>query len=353
MKFTLFAGWMLAALLSTSIGVAEGAEKGAIRVIVQAPEDERFCHLSWPKVLKADNGNLVVAYIAGRKHVNGDGCPAVSVSSDGGKTFTPPQVLKTFDSTMPYQHAANLAMGKADDGALLLMAMAFTDDLRNNIYGWRSEDHGKTWQPVDTSSIGENKTGSVFGHVFPVPGKGLAVCGHYRQPRGEGLWIAYSEDDGRTWGPAETITTKKYFEPTFIFTGGRLIGLVRENAAHAFHQYVSDDGGKTWQFQPSVIQGNEKANHPSPFVVSDPTQPERLLALQAERIGDNRIYLWQADRNTLEWKQKRVLSSAPGVEDFGYPWMTHLKGNEWFMVYYAGEKEGPNDIYGGIITITP
>lgn len=354
MKFALFAGLILTALLSTNVDVAPGAEEEeASRVIVPAPEDARFCHLSWPKVVKANNGNLVVAYIAGRKHVNGDGCPAVSVSSDGGKSFTPPHVLKTFDSSMPYQHAANLAMGMAEDGSLVLMAMAFTDDLRNNIYGWRSEDHGKTWKPVDTSELGENKTGSVFGHVFPVSGRGLAVCGHYRQPRGSGLWIAFSEDDGRTWGPAETITTKKYFEPTFTSTGGRIIGLVRENAAHAFHQYVSDDGGRSWQFQPSLIQGSKKAIHPSPYVASDPTQRQRLYALQAERTAENNINLWQADRDTLEWKQKRVLTSAPGVEDFGYPWMTHLDGNQWFMVYYAGEKDGPNSIYGVTITITP
>ncbi|QDS89941.1 BNR/Asp-box repeat protein [Rosistilla ulvae] len=353
MKLEILTGWMLFAVALLGIGSAVGDENESFRIIVPAPEGDRFCHLSWPKVVKADDGSIVVAYIAGRKHVNGDGCPAVSVSQDGGQSFTSPEVLKTFDSTMPYQHAANLAIGKAKDGAIVLMVMAFTDDLRNNIYGWRSEDHGKTWKSTDTSAIGESKTGSVFGHVFQVPNEGLAVCGHYRKPHGDGLWIAYSKDDGRTWNPPKTITTNKYYEPTFISTGGRLIGLVRENSAHAYHQYTSDDRGVSWQFQPSVIQGNKDANHPSPFIVSDPTQPDRLYALQTERTDKNQISLWQAESDTLQWKRNRLLTSSPGVEDFGYPWMTHLTGNEWFMVYYAGESDGPNAIYGRTITISP
>lgn len=320
-------------------------------MIIPAPEEPRYSHLSWPKVVTADDGAIVTAYIAGRKHVNGDGCPAISISQDGGETFSKPKILKHFDSTMPYQHGANLAMGKTDGGALVLMVMAFTDDLRNNIYGWRSEDSGKTWLPVDTTNLGENRTGSVFGHVFPVKGKGLAVCGHFRKPKGYGIWIAYSGDQGKSWGGPNTISTEKYFEPTFIYSSGRLLGLVRENAAHAYHQFESSDSGANWQFLPKVIQGDDSAVHPSPFIVVDPTNPDRLLALQTERSEKKEIYLWQADSDSLPWRRLGLVMSVPGVEDFGYPWMTCLGGNEWFLVYYAGEEDGPNSIYGLKLTI--
>ncbi|EAQ77879.1 sialidase family protein [Blastopirellula marina] len=353
MKASIFAGLIVTGVMLTCSGFVVGGESGPARVIVPAPESDRFCHLSWPKVVKAKDGSLVVAYIAGRKHVNGDGCPAVSISKDGGKSFSSPHVLKTFDSTMQYQHAANLAMGIAEDGAIVLMAMAFTDNLRNNIYAWRSTDNGQTWEMTDTAAIGESKTGSVFGHVFQVPGKGLAVCGHYRQPSGSGLWIAYSKDDGKSWGPAQTISTESYFEPTFIYTSGRLIGLVRENAAHAYHQYVSDDLGASWQFGESVIQGSKDAVHPSPFLVADPTQPERLYALQSERDAANQINLWQSQSDTLQWERHSLVTSGAGFEDFSYPWMTHIEGNDWFLVFYAGEKDGPNSIYGMKLTIPP
>ena len=226
---------IIAIAIVAAVSVRAG-DFGKPRVLVPAPENPRYQHLAWPKVVTADNGNIVIAYIAARKHVNGDGCPAVSISHDAGRTFSKPKILKHFDSSMPYQHGANLALGKAADGTLNLLVMAFTDDLRNNIYGWRSTDNGTTWARTDTSALGPNRTGSVFGHVFPVQDKGLAVCGHYRRPKGDGLWIAYSDDHGRTWGSPNIITTNKFFEPTFVYSTGRLIGLVRENPAHAYHQ---------------------------------------------------------------------------------------------------------------------
>ncbi|WP_068131562.1 sialidase family protein [Roseimaritima ulvae] len=333
------------------LNVASGSDFGPPRVIVPAPDQSRYQHLSWPKVIAASDGTIVTAFIAGRKHVNGDGCPAVSLSRDGGESFSSPRILKHFDSSMRYQHGANLALGKATDGALVLMVMAFTDDLRNNIYGWRSEDHGATWARTDTSALGQNRTGSVFGHVFSVPGKGLAVCGHFRKPKGDGVWIAYSKDHGKSWGPPHVITTRKFFEPAFVFASGRLLGLVRENSAHAYHQYISDDLGESWRFHPKVIQGDAAVVHPSPFVVVDPANPGRLLVLQSERSDKREIYLWQADVDTLRWRRRGLLVAQPDAEDFGYPWMTHLGGNDWFVVYYGGEKDGPNSIYGMKITI--
>ncbi|MDF1812395.1 MAG: sialidase family protein [Verrucomicrobiales bacterium] len=327
-------------------GKGQSAELGEPRIVVPAPDEERFAHLSWPKITTAPDGTLVAAYIAGRKHVNGDGCPAVSLSTDKGKTFSEPQILREFDTTKSYQHGANLALGVANDGAIVLMVMAFTNDERNSIIGWRSEDSGKNWTAVDTSSLGDSKTGSVFGHVFPAPGRGLAVCGHFRKPKGYGIWIAYSQDHGKTWGDPQTITDNRYFEPTFIFAGKKLIGLIRENAAHAYHQYVSSDQGKNWEAKEKALQGNASAVHPSPFLIEDPEHPGTLYALQSERGEKNRIHLWQANAEDLQWKHVRQVVEVAPDKDFSYPWMTPLGDGKWFLVYYSGEKDGPNPIWG-------
>lgn len=333
--------------LCFSAGISsKAAEFGEPRIVVPAPEDARFAHLSWPKLVITPDGTLVTAYISGREHVNGDGCPAVSISTDGGKTFSAPQVLREFDESMPYQHAANLAMGVAEDGAVVLLAMAFTDDERNSIFGWRSEDSGKSWVPVDTSTLGKSRTGSVFGHVFSVPGKGLAVCGHFRKPKGYGIWIAYSQDQGKTWGEPQTITDNKYFEPTFIYAGEKLIGLVRENSAHAYHQYVSTDIGETWEVTEKGLQGNPSAGHPSPFLIEDPDHPGQLYALQSERGEKHQIHLWKANAANLKWEYVDLLVDVPTDKDFSYPWMVPLGDGKWFLVYYSGEKHGPNSIWG-------
>lgn len=126
---------------------------------------------------------------------------------------------------------------------------------------------------------------------------------------------------------------------------------MRENAAHAYHQYVSDDLGANWSFRPKVLQGDARANHPSPFVVVDPSNPKRLLALQTERSKKRQIFLWEADSTALEWRRIGLVVSRPDAEDFGYPWMSHLEGDDWFLVYYGGEKDGANSIHGLKLTI--
>ena len=65
---------------------------GAARVVVPSPEDPRFAHLAWPKLARTADGTLVLACCAGVSHTR-SACPAVSVSIDDGRTFTPPNVL--------------------------------------------------------------------------------------------------------------------------------------------------------------------------------------------------------------------------------------------------------------------
>ncbi|WP_145262161.1 sialidase family protein [Planctomycetes bacterium Pan216] len=321
------------------------------KVVVPAPDDDAVRHLSWPKIVRADDGTLVVAYSAGVGHNRGASGLAVSRSTDQGRTFSAPELLCYYpDDDDRYRDLGNVALGVGEDGALILLAMAYHGEKANTILGWRSLDNGRTWQRVDTSALAENKTGSVFGHVFPIPGKGMAVCGHYRQPKGDGLWIATSSDNGKTWGPPETITDAKYFEPVFIESGGKLLGLARENKAHAYHQFVSSDHGRSWAFTERALRGDARAVHPSPFVVADPVNPRRLLALVSERAPVQRVSLWEADRDELRWRRVGLIVEEEGEWDWAYPWMTHLGGNEWFLVYYKGSKQAAS-IHGARIAV--
>ena len=328
----------------TATCAPKAGDYGAPRVVVPAPRDPRYAHLAWPKIVKAPDGTLVLAYIAARKH-GGEGCPSVSISTDAGDTFTAPRTLMEFGRGAKYHHSGNLALGVAPDGAVVLLTMAFSGDKCNSIFGWRSQDFGRTWEPVDTSALADNKTGSVFGHVFAVPGKGLAVAGHYRLPKGSGIWLAYSSDHGRTWGPPQTVTEDEFFEPCFVFAAGRLIGLVRENKARAYHQFVSDDLGRTWRFSSRAVAG-AAAGHPSPFLAVDPTGPSRLYCLQSQRTKRGEMVLWSADAKQLAWQKHGLVASCPGCQDYSYPWMTHLEGDKWFVVFYAGKRDGANSIYG-------
>lgn len=357
---------------STSSSNAEEAERsrgpmlprvdeptGKLLTAVESPKDERIRHLSWPKIVTTGNDTLVLAYSAGVGHNAGGSGPAVSISNDSGRTFTSPQLLRYFPADDDrYRDCGNLAMGLADDGAVVLLAMAYRGDEANTIIGWRSTDDGRTWKPIDTTKLADNQTGSVYGHVLQVPGKGLVVFGHYRKPGSpsSGIWMSTSADDGRTWGEPQTVTNQAYFEPAVTFAGGKLIGLFRlPDKAGRYDLAVSDDLGESWQVRPSGIEIPEglPGYQPSPFVTVSDADPTRLYALQSIRGRDGdtrgRVYLWTADTETLDWKQDRAVVSIPAdaerLSDWSYPWMTPLGEGKWILAFYAGASRGPNSIY--------
>jgi hypothetical protein len=282
------------------------------------------------------------------------------VSTDGGTSFTRPHILKEFDSSQVYAHCGNVALGTAEDGSVVLLAMAFTGDTRNTIFGWRSTDSGRTWLPVDTSALANNKTGSVFGRIFPVPGKGLVAFGHYRPPSepSTGIWMSVSQDHGRTWGPPRLVARGRYYEPAAVFASGRFIAFLRNGASEfrwRYDQAISNDLGERWQVTTGAIAVDPKSrcSLPSPFIATSGRDPTLLYALQSERgiVGDSRgrIYLWTADAKTLKWERQGLVVSIPkeaiGLSDWSYPWMTSLDGDKWFLVFYAGGVSGSSSIW--------
>jgi hypothetical protein len=346
----------------------QGRDFGSPRMIVKAPSDVRIRHLSWPKVIRAQDGTIVTAFIAGEFHgTHGGGCPAVAISVDGGKSFTPPKILKQYGPGQTYTSAGNCALGLAPDGAVVLLSMAYNGDVASTIDAWRSEDNGRTWKNADASALSDNKSGSVFGEVIEVPGKGMAAFGHYRPPhkRAGGIWMAWSVDEGRSWqSPTEIArVADRLVEPAFTYSDGRLVGLVKSGRDY-YYQFVSDDLGKTWTSKEKGLaySGNRTVKLPSPCIVSDPEHPGRLLAFVSERHEGSdsnelrgRITLWTAEASKLAWQElgEVVLFPKHGGNDFTYPWMTSLGNDQWYVVFYAGDTHGPSNIYGMTVSLPP
>ena len=219
---------------------------------------------------------------------------------------------------------------------------------------------------MDRSALADDKTGSVFGSIFPVPGKGLVVLGHYRSPSkpSTGIWMSVSQDQGCTWGPPRLVAPGRYYEPAAVFAEGRLIALFRNGNPEyvwRYDQSVSDDLGAQWRTTPGAIAiaPERRCSLPSPFIAASACDPSQLCVLQSERgiVGESRgrIYLWTADANTLQWKREGLVVSIPkaatGLSDWSYPWMTPLNGKSWFLVFYAGHNTGSNSIWGMTIEL--
>jgi hypothetical protein len=335
------------------------------RIVIPAPAEERFAHLSWPKAVRAKDGTIVLAYIAGIFHgTHGAGSPAVSISTDGGSTFTPPQVLREFAKGKDYTQSGNLALGVAEDGALVLLAMAFNNDAANNIFGWRSTDSGSTWTVTDTSTLGPNKTGSVFGNILHIPGRGLTVVGHYRKPsvpHSKGIWMASSKDDGRSWSEAAPISDVSAVEPVLIQTAGRLLAFLRATSmAGTQFVSVSEDGGGTWTTARSVLAPESGALYSlaAPCAAVNPQNAEEVFVLTTERSKSpelpGRIWLWKGNAQQQNWRRERVLLEFPkekGQTDLGYPWLLHLEGHRWLMFYYHGRGRGAGSIWSAEVEL--
>jgi hypothetical protein len=334
-----------------------------VRIAVPAPSDPSLAHLAWPKVVRTAQGTIILALCAGQGHNTGGSGPAVARSTDGGRTFSPLHVLNRFPDADPrYLDCGNLALGVAPDGALLLLAMAFHRDGPNNIYGWRSTDDGVTWTRTDTSSLGPDKTGSVFGNFVRLSSSELAVFGHYRngsQPHSQGIWMATSGDEGLSWSTARRIADQHNVEPVVVRSAGRLIGFFRGDSQSARGRQsvgVSDDNGATWRTTLSNLDAEDRssARLAAPFAVENPQRPGELLVLTTERAvpgnTPGRIWLWRGDARTLDWKRERVILEFPRIEgdpntDLGYPWLLHLDGGRWQMYYYHGQTRGACPIW--------
>lgn len=352
--------------LLTAAGAAEPVPAWAavnpggapVRLAVPPPAGPRFAHLAWPKAIRAKDGTIVLAYLAGTFHGDGGGkSPAISLSTDNGKTFTAPNVLREFSPGDEYTSSGNLAIGLADDGAVVLLAMGYRGNEANNIYGWRSTDHGRTWTETDTSALGPNKTGSVCGTVVSVPGRGLLVHGHYRKgatPHTQGIWQSVSTDGGRVWQAPTLVTDQNVGEPVLVKVGDRLLSFIRGRGPDAIRQLVavSDDKGVTWRSEWSALRATREGvkGLAHPFAIENPNKPGELLVLTTERPLPGRVVLWRGDAQSQVWQQDRILLDFPKIEgdkntDYGYTWLVHQAGRKYLMFYYHGESKSTNPIW--------
>ena len=338
-------------------GWAGRAPKGdVVRVAVPAPENPRFAHLAWPKAVRTADGAIVLGYLAGTHHGDGS-CPAVSVSTDGGKTFSAPNVLREFGPGMEYTNSGNMALGLAHDGTVLLLAHGHKGNIGNHIFGWRSVDSGRTWKPVNTSALGPNKTGSSTGTIVQLPGKKLMVVGHYRggsKPFETGIWQSISEDDGLSWGEPAMVNNLNAGEPVLVRTGDRLLVFIRGRGPADTRQFVSisDNWGQTWRTELANIEPVNKhtGGLAHPFAMVNPHDPKEILNVTFERPLPGSAQLWRGSTDKLAFKWDRTLVELPKVDgdkntDFGYGWLLPMENQRALLFYYHGMSRGACPIW--------
>ena len=256
-------------------------------------------HVAFPSISKTKNGTLLVVYREGSTHASGkpdDGRVMLVRSTDGGKTWAPPELVAD-DPTMDDRNAAISAMG---DGTLCVIFDKYlkADGPAAHHWAWltTSKDEGRTWSaPVKVS-----KTEDV----------------HTRSPAidlGDGTWLVpYSEStdsptaasffaifDPKTGAAEEIAATprgqRNVADETAVVraANGDLVALIRSNDDPELFQCVSKDSGRTWsKCVPSGI--------PSQFTPAD------LI-----RLGDGRLAATFSFRERRD--ERMVLSGDHGA----------------------------------------
>ena len=124
--------------------------------------------------------------------------------------------------------------------------LAYRGDEANSLFGWVSIDQGESWQESNVSALAAGRTGSVYGSVFKVEGRGYSVAGHFREgscPDTQGIWMSTS-DDGLHWKAPEKVTDRPLVEPAFVAMEENIIGLARPNTDR-YEQIVANRRNRT------------------------------------------------------------------------------------------------------------
>ena len=272
----------LAAILCLPLARAENPPL----VSMTRPEEALATHFT-----KFGHGSTFVELEGGRiLHAAGT---SFTMSSDGGLSWAKSTTFKDVKGNPVGGGGAclvklagrgvGLAAMRQDAGAATPEEKAMS----NHIAFWRSEDGGQTWQePVRASPAGlqthclqdvalRTAAGRIVLPVYAafgqrvgpdnaeVPAEGrlvknqwVSTGAHFRDPRFMGVYVVYSDDDGRTWQRNQdgllyilhdwSTNYDKVNEPSVAEVApGRLLMIMR-SSLNRLYQAWSSDNGTTW-----------------------------------------------------------------------------------------------------------
>lgn len=296
---------------------------------------------SWPIIVKAKNGDIIVFYSKGSQHVNDPTRKIVSKrSTDGGILWG--------DETVVYDSIYDDSVFSpcvTSTGAIVIIIRSF--DISNNIINHgviRSQDNGYTWTSFSKISI--PSTAIIVNKIIEIPNKGLMAGWGDRPYTFEILW---SYDDGITWVNQSIITgdpNNSPLEPRFSYIGnGKIIGIGRTNeVGKGLFQMQSSDYGNTW----TIYRTNITDQYWTPTAILykngfiDILYYHRTIGVLRHRQS-HFSNIWD---NPLNWSDSQIYDyGSINIADAGYPDSIFVDDRICLCVYYSGDYVNTG-IYG-------
>ena len=194
--------------------------------------------------------------------------PVFSAGEGGYHTFRIPALLPTISGVL-LAFCEGRRMGRGDSGAIDLVLK-------------RSTDSGKTWSGLQVvwrdgpntcgnpCPVADIRTGRILLPMTWNPGEDHGRELHLGTGNGtRRVFLAYSDDDGKTWSSAREITAQTKRQDWWWYATGPGVAIQIRNGEHsgrivvpanhtserdgyAAHSILSDDGGENWSMS-SVI----------------------------------------------------------------------------------------------------
>ncbi len=181
------------------------------------------------------------------------GAPNGSIkrSDDGGLTWSDLLCVPGNWSTLSWGHPTIHRLIAPDEESRIFV-FSRTEELREMVRAV-SEDDGRTWSPAE--HIGETAYWTAPQSILPVAESARYLMWYERSADGRGapgvIWQSATEDGGLTWDDARSVVELKdalLCEPAVIRSpdGAQLMLLMRDNALTPSFYALSDDEGETW-----------------------------------------------------------------------------------------------------------
>ena len=224
----------------------------------------------------------VAALRGGAGHIGREGRMETVRPLDGGRTWTPPNVLADSEDD-----DRNPAFGVSTQGTLVLLyhRQHNYDDEGNYqgrvevahrrpvvIMATRSLDGGLNWEEPYPLSIDGLPSGSPYGKIVSLA-DGTLLAPIYNSQAWEdersgrsfdSSYLVRSLDDGLTWGEPSLIAHHKNETALIALPGGDLLAVMRDDGVQGLHCVHSHDGGFTWS---DPIQITQARQHPADLVL--------------------------------------------------------------------------------------
>ena len=316
----------------------------------------------FPILALAPNGNVVAALRGGAGHLGRAARMEVVRSSDGGLTWSPPNLVVDSDDD-----DRDAAFGVSSQGTLVLLyqrehryddegnylgGLPISDPKPIALLATRSIDNGLTWEEPYPLSFDPLARVSFFGKVVSLnDGTLLAPLYNSRSRADEQseqmydtAYLVRSQDDGRTWGDITQIAPHRNETALIALPEGDLLAVQRDDTAQALHSTRSQDGGRTWSPPTQITQARQ---HPADMVrlsngdilltYGNRNPPHRIEG----RISRDRGHSWLDCLLTFSGHLYGYTVEESRRTDLGYPSSVLRGGGQGFTMYYYNPSMHP------------